>query len=95
MDFLKLQIFSSNFVSEGLVLRSLTALHLLYILFSRLERDRKCNDDVLKLFSWSKMRVERNKETNFLDTTIFKGEGFHEESILDIRTNFKPTEKFQ
>ena len=41
------------------------------------------------------MRVERNKETNFLDTTIFKGEGFHEDSILDIRTNFKPTKKFQ
>ena len=31
-----------------------------------------------------------DKETHFLDTTIFKGERF-----LDISTHFKPTEKFQ
>ena len=36
-----------------------------------------------------------DKETNFLDTTIFKGERFHKDSIFDIRTHFKPTEKFQ
>ena len=36
-----------------------------------------------------------DKETNFLDTTIFKGERFHKDSILDISTHFKPTEKFQ
>ena len=36
-----------------------------------------------------------NKETNFLDTTIFKGERFHKDSIFDICTHFKPTEKFQ
>ena len=36
-----------------------------------------------------------NKETNFLDTTVFKGERFHKDSIFDIRTHFKPTEKFQ
>ena len=34
-------------------------------------------------------------ETNFLDTTVFKGERFHKDSILDISTHFKPTEKFQ
>ena len=34
-------------------------------------------------------------ETNFLDTTVFKGERFHKDSILDISTYFKPTEKFQ
>ena len=33
--------------------------------------------------------------TNFLDTTVFKGERFHKDSILDISTHFKPTEKFQ
>ena len=33
--------------------------------------------------------------TNFLDTTVFKGERFCKESILDIRTHFKPTETFQ
>ena len=36
-----------------------------------------------------------DKETNFLDTTIFKGERFLKDSILDISTHFKPTEKFQ
>ena len=36
-----------------------------------------------------------NKETNFLDTTILKGERFHQDSIFDICTHFKPTEKFQ
>ena len=35
------------------------------------------------------------RDTNFLDTTVFKGERFYEESILDIRTHFKPTEIFQ
>ena len=34
-------------------------------------------------------------ETNFLDTTVFKGERIHKDSILDISTHFKPTEKFQ
>ena len=35
------------------------------------------------------------KEIPFLDTTIFKGERFYEDAILDIRTHFKPTETFQ
>jgi len=35
------------------------------------------------------------KDTNFLDITVLKGERFYEESILDIRTHFKPTETFQ
>ena len=34
-------------------------------------------------------------EITFLDTTIFKGEGFTEKSILDIKTHYKPTETFQ
>ena len=34
-------------------------------------------------------------ETSFLDTIIFKGERFRNESILDIRTHYKPTETFQ
>ena len=34
-------------------------------------------------------------ETTFLDTVIFKGERFKNESILDIRTHYKPTETFQ
>ena len=31
----------------------------------------------------------------FLDTTLFKGACFKQQSILDIKTHFKPTEKFQ
>ena len=34
-------------------------------------------------------------ETNFLDTTVYKGEGFRNEWVLDVRTHFKPTETFQ
>ena len=34
-------------------------------------------------------------ETNFLHTTVYKGEGFRNESVLDVRTHFKPTETFQ
>ena len=34
-------------------------------------------------------------ETSFLDTIIFKGERFRNESILDIRTHYKPTETLQ
>ena len=36
-----------------------------------------------------------NKEVNFLDTTVYKGERFHNQGILDSRTHFKPTETFQ
>ena len=31
----------------------------------------------------------------FLDTTIYKGKRFNKESVLDMRTHFKPTETFQ
>ena len=34
-------------------------------------------------------------ETTFLDTVIYKGERFKGQSILDIKTHFKPTETFQ
>jgi len=32
-----------------------------------------------------------DKEINFLDTTVFKGERFNKQAILDIRAHFKPT----
>jgi len=35
------------------------------------------------------------KEINFLDTTVFKGERFKKESVLDVCTHFKATETFQ
>ena len=34
-------------------------------------------------------------ETTFLDTTVYKGERFEKESILDVRTHNKPTETLQ
>ena len=34
-------------------------------------------------------------EITFLDTNVFKGERFTSESILDVKTHFKPTETFQ
>ena len=34
-------------------------------------------------------------EITFLDTVVFKGERFIKESILDINTQYKPTETFQ
>ena len=37
----------------------------------------------------------RAMETTFLDTVIYKGDRFKEQSILDIKTHFKPTETFQ
>ena len=33
-----------------------------------------------------------NTETTFLDIVIYKGERFRKQSILDIKTHFKPTE---
>ena len=30
-----------------------------------------------------------------MDTTVYKGERFEKERILDVRTHFKPTETFQ
>ena len=35
-----------------------------------------------------------DKEINFLDTTVFKGERFNKQAILDIPTHFKVTETF-
>jgi len=34
-------------------------------------------------------------ETTFLDTKVYKGDRFNNESILDVRTHFKPTDTFQ
>ena len=33
--------------------------------------------------------------TTFLDTTVYKRERFEKESILDVRTHYKPTKAFQ
>ena len=36
-----------------------------------------------------------NTEITFLDTCVHKGHRFERESILEVRTHFKPTESFQ
>jgi len=36
-----------------------------------------------------------NKEANFLDTAVYKGERFCIQRILDVRMHFYPTETFQ
>ena len=33
-------------------------------------------------------------QATFLDTIIYKGDRFKDQGILDIKTHFKPTEKF-
>ena len=33
-------------------------------------------------------------ETTFLDTSIYKGERYRSNSVLDVHTHFKPTETF-
>ena len=40
-------------------------------------------------------KISENDEITFLDTVVFKGERFKNESILDIKTHYKPTETFQ
>ena len=36
-----------------------------------------------------------DKEITFLDTCVYKGSRFEQDSVLDLRTHFKPTETFQ
>ena len=63
------------------------------------QKERKLTSSPLKLNrhppTISSPAEISNKETNFLDTTIFKGGRFHKDSIFDICMHFKPTEKFQ
>ena len=35
-----------------------------------------------------------DRETKFLDTSIYEGERFRSNSCLDVRTHFRPTEHF-
>ena len=42
-----------------------------------------------------KLKTAEISEASFSDTTVCKGKRFNRESVLDIRTHFKPTETFQ
>ena len=35
------------------------------------------------------------KEITFLDTVVYKGDRFLKETILDVKTHYKPTDTFQ
>ena len=40
-----------------------------------------------------KFMAEMSETETFLDANIYKGERFRSNSVLDVRTHFKPTEK--
>ena len=42
-----------------------------------------------------KLTAKTSETETFLDTNIYKGERFRSNSVLDVRTHFKPTETFQ
>ena len=69
-------------------------------IFSLWETDRKKIDEFIALANRHHLSIKftaeiSDKEINFLDTTVYKGERFHNLGILDIRTHFKPAETFQ
>ena len=45
--------------------------------------------------SIERKQLSSGTETTFLNTTVYKGERFEKDSVLDWRTHFKPTETFQ
>ena len=72
----------------------------LTIFFSLWRTERKEIDEFIALANRHHPSIKftaeiSDKEINFLDTTVYKGERFHNQGILDIRTHFKPTETFQ
>ena len=48
-----------------------------------------------KHYPTNKFTAEISETETFLDTNIYKGERFRNNSVLDVRTHFKPTETFQ
>ena len=69
-------------------------------IFSSWRTDRKEIDEFIALANRHHPSIKftaeiSDKEINFLDTTVYKGERFHNQGILDIHTHFKPTETFQ
>ena len=48
----------------------------------------------VKLRYLKKISTVGSTLSSFLDTVVYKGDRFHKESILDVRTYFKPTIPF-
>ena len=68
--------------------------------FSLWDWDRKEIDQFIKRTNYFHCTIKFTAEISenqitFLDATVFKGERFAKDSILDIRTQYKPTETFQ
>ena len=66
-------------------------------IFSLWDCDRKVLDRVFKRANYFDHTIKLTAEISenqitFLDTTVFKGERFAKDSILDIKTHYKPTE---
>ena len=62
-------------------------------IFSLWSADKKEIEDFIVLANRHHLTIKftaevSNKEMNFLDTTVYKGERFYYEGILDIRTHF-------
>ena len=91
-------IFMSAVETEKLNL--LSGKDTLTIFFSLWRTERKEIDEFIALANRHHPSIKftaeiSDKEINFLDTTVYKGERFHNQGILDIRTHFKPIENFQ
>ena len=41
------------------------------------------------------LRLTSDEEITFLDNCVYKGNRFEQDSVLDLRTHFKPTEAFR
>ena len=94
--------FANIFMSavETAKLNLLSGKDTLTIFFSLWRTERKEIDEFIALANRHHPSIKftagiSDKEINFLDTTVYKGERFHNQGILDIRTHFKPTETFQ
>ena len=65
--------------------------------FSHWDCDRKVVNRFIKRANYFHPTIKFTAEISenqitFLDTTVFKGERFAKDSILDIKTHYKPTE---
>ena len=66
-------------------------------IFFLMDCDRKVRDRFIKRANYFDHTIKFTAEISenqitFLDTTVFKGERFAKDSILDIKTHYKPTE---
>ena len=60
------------------------------------KRNRRISSKGKQLHSTIKFTAEISEtETTFLNTKVYKGVRFNNDSILDVRTHFKPTETLQ